>query len=675
MVEPTREIFGNIVPTLRIVFYIVSALATLIFSYGVFKRITLYRAGRPEKIPGAFAHRLRRFFEYGVNLKRLRRDPFAFLMHQFMLWGFVVLFIGTVIVALEHHLKLGIYRGPSYLAISFFLDFFGLLFMTGLAMAAYRRWWVRHERVRGAREDFGLLALLFAIGGSGFLLEGFRIAFSGFPAWERWSFIGYALAELFDALGLHGVILFQGHLLVWWVHAFLALAFIALLPYTKLSHIFTSPANIFLASFSPKGALPLVSVQEVEETGRVGLEAIPDLSWRQRVAVHACTRCERCQNICPAFRTGTPLTPMGVVQKLCRRLDDRRTRDGKERLPGAVISSDELWACTTCRACAEICPVFIDHVELIVGMRRSLVAEGNVYDASARTTLMNIAGSANPWGLPQDERGRWAEGLGVKTMREAGGTDVLFWTGCFAAYDPRAQRIARALVKVLQHADVDFAILGNEERCTGDQARRLGEEFLFQELASANLETFKRYRFGQIITSCAHCFNTLKNEYPQFGGRYVVKHHSEFLADLIRQGKLPLKADLEAIIAYHDSCYLGRYNGIYDQPRDVLASVSGRKPLEMASFREQGLCCGGGGGHMWMEFTSDKKTNHLRLEEARATKAQVVATACPYCLHMLEDAVKAKDLDRSLHVKDLAELVVEALDATHSAKRGSGDDA
>lgn len=675
MVEPTREIFGNVVPALRFVFYVVSALATLVFSYGVIKRISLYRGGRSERIPDVLGPRLRRFLEYGVNLKRLRRDPFAFVMHQFMLWGFVVLFIGTVIVSLEHHLQLRIYYGTFYLAVSFLLDFFGLLFLIGLAMAGYRRWCGWQDRSAWLSEDFGILALLFAIGGSGFLLEGSRIALSGFPAWERWSFIGYALAGLFDAVGLHGAILSYGHLLLWWAHAFLALAFVALLPYTKLSHIFTSPANVFIASLSPKGALPLVTIQEVEETGRVGLEAVVDLSWRQRLAVHACTRCERCQNVCPAFRTGTPLTPMGVVQKLWRCLDDRRSRDGKERLPGEVISSDELWACTTCRACAEICPVFIDHVELIVGMRRSLVAEGSVYDRSARTTLMNIARSANPWGLPQDERGRWAEGLGVKTMKETGEADVLLWTGCFAAYDPRAQRIARALVKVLQHADIDFAILGNEERCTGDQARRLGDEFLFQELASANLETFKRYGFKQIITSCAHCFNTLKNEYPQFGGRYVVKHHSEFLADLVHQEKLPVKADLEEVIAYHDSCYLGRYNGIYDQPRDVVASVSGGRPLEMASFREQGLCCGGGGGHMWMEFTSDKKTSHLRLEEARATKAQVVATACPYCLHMLEDAVKAKDLDRSLHVKDLAELIVEALDATHSTKRVSAEDA
>lgn len=661
MAEPTREIFGNTLPSLRLAFYIISVLATLIFACGVFRRIALYRAGRPEKMPDALGQRLRLFFEHGIGLKRLRHDPFAFLMHHSILWGFAVLFIGTVIVALEYHGNLGIFRGTFYLTVSFLLDLFGLLFLIGLGIAAYRRWCVREERFRGAPEDLGILLLLFAIGASGFILEGFRIGASGFPIWERWSFVGYIVARLFDAFGLEGPTLWRAHLLVWRAHALLALAFIALLASTKLWHIFASPANIFSASLSPKGALSPVSLQEVEERGTVGLESLRDLTWRERLAVDACTRCERCQAICPAYRSGSPLTPMGLVQKLRGRLGERGSRDGRGRLAGGVVSGDELWACTTCRACADACPVLIDHVELIVGMRRSLVAEGSLYDSSARTTLKNIAGSGNPWGLPGEERGRWAEGLSVKAMGEVGGADVLLWAGCFASYDPRAQRIARGLVKVLRRAGVDFAILGSEERCTGDPARRMGEEFLFQELAGANIETLGRYRFNQIVTSCAHCFNALKSEYPQFGGGYVVRHHSEFLADLLRQGRLPLRADLEEALAYHDSCYLGRYNGIYDQPRDVLASLSGRKPLEMASSRERGLCCGGGGGHMWMEFKSEKRPNALRLEEALATRARIVATACPYCLHMLEDAVKVRDLEGSLQVKDLAELIVEAL--------------
>lgn len=661
MAVPTREIFGNIAPNLRLVFYILSALVTLIFTYGVFRRIALYRAGQSEKVTDALGQRLRLLFEYGIGLKGLRRDPFALLVHQFILWGFVVLFIGTVLVALEYHLELGIFRGTFYLTVSFSLDLFGLLFMIGLAMAAYRRWWVRQERFQRAPEDLGVLLLLFAIGASGFVLEGFRIAASGSPVWERWSFVGHALAALFDAFGLQGPPLKQFHLFVWWAHAFLALAFIALIPYTKLLHIFTSPANIFFASLSPKGALPPVSLQEVEESGTVGLASLQDLTWRHRLALDACTRCERCQEICPAYRGGAPLTPMGVVKKLRSCFGESRSQNGRARLPGEVISSNELWACTTCRACAETCPVLVDHVGLIVGMRRSLVAEGHLYDSSARTTLVNIGGSSNPWGLPQEERERWAVGLSVKAMREVGEADVLLWAGCFASYDPRAQRVARALAKVLQRAGVDFAILGNEERCTGDPARRMGDEFLFQELAAANIETFNRYRFRQVVTACAHCFSTMKNEYPQFGGRYVVRHHSEFLAGLVREGRLLLKADLEGILTYHDSCYLGRYNGIYDQPREVLTSLSGRRPLEMASFRERSLCCGGGGGHMWMEYNAEKRINRMRLEEALATKAQVVATACPYCLHMLEDALKAKDLEGSLYVKDLAELLIEAL--------------
>ncbi len=661
MAEPTREIFGNILPNLRLVFYIVSALAALILTYGVFRRIILYMAGHSEKITNAFSQRLRLFFEYGIGLKRLRHDPFAFLMHQFTFWGFAVLFIGTVIVTLEYHLKLGVFRGTFYLTISFLLDLFGLLFIIGLAMAAYRRWWVKQERFQGALEDFGILLLLFAIGASGFVLEGLRIAASGFPIWERWSFVGYALARSLEAFGLQGLPLWRVHFFVWWTHTFLALAFIALLPYTKLLHIFTSPANIFFASLSPKGALSPVTLQEVEERGTIGLASLHDLTWRHRLALDACTRCERCQELCPAYRSGTLLTPMGLVQKLRNNMGQRGPHDGNGRLPGEVISSDELWACTTCRACAESCPVFIEHVGLIVGMRRSLVAEGNLYDSSARTTLINIAGGFNPWGLPPEERGRWAEGLSVKIMREVGRADVLLWTGCFASYDPRAQRIARALVKVFQWAGIDFAILGDEERCTGDPARRMGDEFLFQELAGANIETLKRYQFNQIVTSCAHGFNTLKSEYPQFGGRYMVRHHSEFLADLIRQGRLPLKSDLKGALAYHDSCYIGRYNGIYDQPREVLASLLGQRPLEMASFREKGLCCGGGGGHMWMEYKAEKRINHMRLEEALATKVQIVATACPYCLHSLEDAVKTRDPDESLHVKDIAELIAEAI--------------
>ncbi len=391
----------------------------------------------------------------------------------------------------------------------------------------------------------------------------------------------------------------------------------------------------------------------------LGISKLEEFSWKRRLDFDACVECGRCQAACPAYLSGTALSPKRIIVKLKRHLHGELAGP----IHGELIKPEELWACTTCMACVQECPAFIDIVDTIIDLRRYLALSEGALPSTAPQSLQiqNIQRAGNPWGLPAGERLAWAQGLDVPVLEEGMDVEYLYWVGCSASYDRRNQAIARAVVKILKAAGVSFAVLA-EERCHAEVARRLGEEYLYQTVAQENIENLNRYGVRKVITHCPHCFNTIKNEFPQFGGTYEVVHHSVLIQELIASGRIKPKKTLDATVVFHDSCYLGRYNGIMDAPRDVARAVPGLRVIDPPRTRERGLCCGGGGGHMWMEVKSEKRVNVIRVEELLATRANVVGTACPFCLAMVDLGRKVKEAEETLAVKDVSELVAESLE-------------
>src|SRR5438093_12222015 len=457
------------------------------------------------------------------------------------------------------------------------------------------------------------------------------------------------------AAGLGESALRGTHLAVWLGHAALSLFFVAIIPYSYFVHLVTTPLNIFFSKLTPRGAIP--KIENIEEAESLGISKLEEFSWKRRLDFAACVECGRCQAACPAYVAGTALSPKQIIVKLKRHMHGQAPGP----IHGELIKPEELWACTTCMACVEECPAFIDIVDTIIDLRRYLTLSEGALPSTAPQSLQNIQRAGNPWGLPAGERLAWAQGLDVPLMEAGREVEYLYWVGCSASYDKRNQAIARAVVKILNAAGVSFGVM-QEERCHAEVGRRLGEEYLYQTVQQENLAAINRYRFRKVITHCPHCFNTIKNEFPQFGGRYEVLHHSQVIEELIAASRIKPKKALDASIAFHDSCYLGRYNGITEAPRNVAKAVPGLRLVELPRSRERGLCCGGGGGHMWMAVKAQKRVNLIRVEEALEAKVNLVATGCPFCLAMLDLGRKVKGAGETLHVKDVSELVADSLE-------------
>ncbi|NQT05537.1 MAG: (Fe-S)-binding protein, partial [Dehalococcoidia bacterium] len=542
-----------------------------------------------------------------------------------------------------------------------------------ILMAMYRRYVQKPDRLDNRREDLIALLLLLVMAVSGFVVEGLRIAateLEASPEWAAWSPGGYLVA-----LGLRGLsqsALLSWHQVIWWLHSILVLGAIIYIALTwnRLWHIIVSPLNVFFRNLEARGALVPI---DMEATETFGVDRIQNFTWKHLLDLDACTRCGRCQDSCPAYLSGKPLSPKKVIQDLRGHLLERapalRKRRSEEEAPedngrmiGGVVVEDEIWNCTTCYACQEVCPVYVEPMVKLIEMRRNLVMEQATIPETGEGALKCLETRGHPWRGTTLSRTDWAEGLEVKTLADDSDVDLLFWVGCTEALEERSTRVAQAIVGILKTAGVNFGILGAEEVCCGDPARRLGNEYLFQMQAQQNIELLNNYGIKRIVTGCPHCYNTLKNEYPQFGGVFEVLHHTEIINRLIEEGKLPGIKEMSGLVTYHDSCYLGRYNNIYDVPRQVLRRLGGVKLVEMARNLEHGFCCGAGGGHLWLEEQkTGERINEMRTEQALATKAGVIATACPYCLQMFEDGIQTKEAAESVRAMDIAELVMKAL--------------
>ncbi len=615
--------------------------------------------------------------EFVLAQRKLFKDPLPGLMHCIIFWGFLVLTVGTLelfAIGLNHSWNfawLGPLYGPLYLA----QDLLATLVGIAIIVAVGRRLFACPPRLASlkpeAKQDaLFILSLIFFLMVTVLTTRGAAIAL-GEPegpgvAWQPFSVM---VAPLLTSIPAGPLTWF--HAISWWLHVVLVLGFLVYLPFSKHLHVAAAIPNVYLRNLDPRGQLTKLDLED-ESIETFGANQLADFTWHDVLDAYACTECGRCNEVCPATTTGKPLEPRKILHDLrVYAMERGKLVVGKsaEEIeaaedPGIIgnhITNDELWSCTTCAACMEACPVLIEHVQKIVDMRRHLVLMESSFPSEIEPSLRGFETNSNPWGLPTEQRADWAEGLEIPLMADKPDTEYLYYVGCGSCYDERGQHIARALVKILQAAGVDFAILGNEEICDGECARRLGNEYLAQEMMTALVETLTRYNVKRIITACPHCYNTLRNEFGQFGGDYEVHHHTEFVVQLLAAGRLELRPDATGgDIVFHDSCYLGRYNDVYDQPRQLIAAATGRKPREAPRQRDKSFCCGAGGGRMWME-EHGPKINVTRIEELVGTGAKTISAACPYCMTMLIDGLKETNQDEQVTVKDPIELLAAAL--------------
>jgi len=662
----------------KIVFLAVILVTAWAFLRPVARRVRLMAAGRPERrlvapLRQIFGALTKVFFQRCT----LRRERVVTgVMHVFIFYGALSFDTMTVNHTLEGFIPGFFLFGRSRLGLVFsgLIDVAAVLVLVGVAFLAVRRFILRPKAYATTPGDSAVIYIaLILVTLSYVYFEVLSLAGGHQPA--RWSFIGSALSGLVQA---HAVSAAQVKV-AWWVHILLVYGFIAYVPYSKYFHMFAGPVNVLFNS--PRSGRRLKPL-DIENSEVFGLEKAPDLTWKDSLDAFACMECGRCQDACPAFASDKPLSPKMIMFNLERHLlaQDKavigRKRDDLASLCPDVHSPDEVWSCTTCGACQHVCPVEIEHIRKIVGERQSEVLTHSRFPQELNAFFRNMETNSNPWGIGFSQRAEWADGLGLKLAADHPGTEYLFWVGCAGSYEEEGKKTARAMASVLTAAGLDFSILGPEEKCCGDSARRLGNEYLYQSLAADTLAIFARYRVKRIITICPHGFNTFKNEYPDLIDSQAslspedrarlktveVFHSVEILDDLIRRKKLTLKSEGGGPLTYHDSCYLGRHNGLVDEPRRVLKAVNPGRFVELGRKGAQSFCCGAGGGLMWTEEKLGKRINHLRAEEVIRSGARVAATSCPFCLTMLRDALKDKDR-ADIQVKDLVQLAAEAIES------------
>jgi len=655
--------------------------------------VTEHRARFLSDIPKRFANMMTIAF----GQKKMFKEPGAGIMHAFIFWGFLVLQIRTAYV-----MVCAFYPGAQIPFIhhpyTLMKELTALVVLGAVIWAAYRRIVVKPKRLSLSGEAIVILGMIGGLMVSDMLLDGFAYALAqkdvGFEnalffdwndlgtAAQRheaitselaWAPIGSTLASLFSGVSAQTLMSLQE--LAYWLHIGIVLVFLNMLPGSKHFHVITSIPNTFFADLKPRGALE--QIKDMDKQEKFGVGDVKDFTWKQVLDTYTCTECGRCEVNCPTTITGKVLNPKFLILDIRNHLYSREkeliaagTHDaagweiekhGKTLIE--EVKEEAIWDCTTCRACSEACPVMIEHVDKIVDMRRHLVLMEASFPKELKQTFKNLESKGNPWGLPTKDRIKWAEGLDIPMLADAPDAEYVFWVGCAGAYDERQKKVSRALVNLLREAGVKFAIMGEDEGCTGDPARRAGNEYLFQQQATANVEAMNAAGMNKkkLVTHCPHCFNTIKNEYPQFGGNFEIVHHSVLIERLVRDGRLKPVKKPEGVtrVTYHDSCYIGRYNDVYEEPRNALSSIPGIELKEMARNRTTGMCCGAGGARVWMEEHRGKRINHVRVEQAMETGADTIAVACPFCNLMMDDGIGAKQAN--VKARDVAELVWESL--------------
>jgi len=678
----------------RIIFAVLLLAAFGGFAWTLSRFIRVMLRGR--KFEGTFENKTARFGDvllYFLFQRSVARE-WASRHHLLIFWGFLVITVGTAELMVK-----GVFPGFSYSMImgqtldhlfKTVLDLTNLVVLVVMGWAVFRRIVIRPKLIPMSFDAALILGMIAMLCVTHFLMHGYgmlaaTVVHDHLP-------VSAFLARRLDAGVETAALVSQVN---FWIHMVIVLFFLNYIPYSKHIHLLGALPNIALRNRGQKGIMPRL---DLEDETRWGASVYERFDWKSLLDTYACTECARCSTNCPAYNTDKPLSPMHLIHDL---RDEMRERGGHlvqlspgldptageeqgegdakkveptpqdkqilkqlEQMPpmvGGRITDETLWACTTCGACEAVCPVFIEHPLKILQMRTHLVLAESRMPAELARMFRGIENNMNPWGIGSDQRMDWAAGLEVPTLEEKGSAEYLVWIGCAGAFDDRAKKLSRTWVQLLQRAGVDFAILGLEEGCTGDPARRAGNEFLFQMMAESNIETLNNYKVKKILVTCPHCYHSFKNEYSQFGGNYEVQHHTQFIRKLLAEGKLKPSREIDGVMTYHDSCYLGRWNEIYREPRDVLARISGgRQPVEMARTGYKSFCCGAGGARMWMEEDAPR-VNVVRTEEALGTGARTIATACPFCMVMLTDGIKAKDKDEEVRVMDIAELVFEAL--------------
>jgi len=702
--EPTRPTFYQIDLVGEAIFYYLAVVAIIIFLYGAYDRVRRYTRGdedwfdRLDGIVGRIASAVK---IVGSNQKQFDRDVYAGVMHTFIMWGFLTLLMGTTILAID----MDIYRpltgesfwvGDFYLSYQFMMDAMGLLFVVGVGMAMYSRYGVRKVRLWGKHtslEDDLFIWTLFILGVGGFLLEGLGILGRGFPGHETVSFVGYFIAVVLGGAGMTPEGAQVAYPVVWWLHAIHALAFVAAIPYAKPFHMLSSFANVVTRDEKAGARLPGVPA----DLDATNAESIDDFTWKEILDQDACTKCGRCSSVCPAKASGRPLDPRDVILdlKAYRESLEGDGSGGGGQKPiiadggTSVIDSSTMESCMSCMACMDACPVEIEHLNSFTRMNRQLVDEGAV-DSNMQDVFQDVMQKGNTFGEAQRDRADWADELAFEpTDAREEEVEYLWYVGDYPSFDERNKKVARSLARIFEEADVEWGILFDDEKYDGNDIRRIGEEFLYLELAGHHVETFAECEFEQIVCTDPHSYNTFKNEYPEVDfeefaddpmmpfeyegrwnadGQIDVKHWTQVVEELVKAGRLELSGDeLDYTVTYHDPCHLGRYNDEYEAPRELIRAT-GADLYEMPRSRKDSFCCGGGGGGLWMEFDEEPKPSEERLREALEDTAvgdeiEKFVVACPMCTTMFEDGRKTGDFEDDIEIVDIAELLIEAVES------------
>jgi len=601
------------------------------------------------------------------------RDPKAGILHLFIFWGFV-LFIFAVLETITQ----GFYSpfslsflGPFYGVITFIEDIFSILVICSVLYALYRRYVIHVPRLevdRHGKIDAAIILILILFVCIFMLFENISlVAKNGFilSAYELRP-VSASLSPLIFGNSSNAPLFYE---IFWWGHILVIFGFLNFLPYSKHLHVLTSIPNTYFARMDDSRNTILPINLDDENADSFGAADIERLSWKQLLDGYSCTECGRCSESCPANIVGKTLSPRKIIVDIRRRTKDKagliiagaaKSEMLSKTLVHDYISDKEIWQCTTCMSCVQECPVMIEHLDSIIDFRRNLILTESHFPSNLNSVFKSLETNFTPWAFNPADRAAWADGMNIKTLADDRNCEVLFWVGCAGSFDDRYKKVTQAFAKLMQKANIDFRILGNEEKCNGDTARRLGNEYLAQMMMKENIETLNNYGVKKIVTACPHCFNSLKNEYKQFGGDYEVVHHSQFIENMISTGKLEIDdKSVNSSITYHDSCYLGRYNSIYDAPRNILNKINGLKLVEMNRNKSKGLCCGAGGGRMFLEDEEGGRINEERTSEALSTKAETIASACPFCMTMLTDGVKHFDKTEEVSVNDIAEIVLK----------------